>query len=325
MSKKDLKYYCFRFEKLRRDYKNGGAPHKPVLLISLIQAFQQGLYKTTEVTITPELVGLFKSNWNKLVNTNHQCLFTLPFYHMNSEPFWDLIPNIGCEIWVKSKSSMRSFANLTTAVKCAVIDKELKELFLKKDESELLTQVLLEKYFPSTKGAFNVGSNNYILDIENQIAADTKEIYQKRLLQIRSELDNDAFLEEVYVRSNIFKTEIPKLYNYTCCISGLRIDVVDNISMIDACHIIPFSESYNDTITNGIALSPTLHRAFDRGLISVDVDYKVLVNTNFSEVNRTPHNIKQFTGMKLLLPSKEQFFPSLDSLAHHREKFGFKL
>ena len=325
MRTKNITYYCSQFEKLRRDYKNGGAPHKPVLLISLIQAFQQGLYKATEIVIKPELVGLFKSNWNKLVNTNHQCLFTLPFYHMNSEPFWDLISNIDCEIWVKSKSSMRSFANLTTAVKCAVIDKELKEFFLKKDESELLIQILLEKYFPSTKGAFNVGSNNYILDIENQIAEDTKEIYQKRLLQIRSELDNDAFQEEVYVRSNIFKTEIPKLYNYTCCISGLRIDVVNNISMIDACHIIPFSESYNDTITNGIALSPTLHRAFDRGLISIDDDYKVLVNNNFSEVNRTPHNIKQFTGMELLLPSKEQFFPSLDSLSYHREKFEFKL
>ncbi len=130
MRTKNITYYCSQFEKLRRDYKNGGAPHKPVLLISLIQAFQQGLYKATEIVIKPELVGLFKSNWNKLVTTNHQCLFTLPFYHMNSEPFWSLLPNIGCEIWVKSKSSMRSFANLTTAVKYAVIDEELKEFFL---------------------------------------------------------------------------------------------------------------------------------------------------------------------------------------------------
>ncbi len=325
MPLKDLTYYSGRFENLRRDLKNGGAPHKPILLISLIQGFQQGLYKTTEITITPELVGLFKSNWNKLVTTNHQCLFTLPFYHMNSEPFWRLMPNIGCEIWVKSKSSMRSFANLTTAIKYAVIDKELKEFFLKKEDSNVLVQILLEKYFPRTKEKFDFEGNHYISDIENQIVKDPKEIYEKRLLTIRMELDNEAFQEEVFVRSNVFKKEIPKIYNYTCCISGLRIDAIDNISMIDACHIIPFSESYNDTITNGIALSPTLHRAFDRGLISIDNNYKVLVNNNFSEINRTPYNIKQFTGIKLLLPSNEHFFPSFDSLTYHREKFGFKL
>ena len=93
--------------------------------------------------------------------------------------------------------------------------------------------------------------------------------------------------------------------------------------MIDACHIIPFSESYNDTISNGIALSPTLHRAFDRGLISIDNNYKVLINSTFSELNRTPHNIKQFAGMKLLLPENSKYFPSQISLEHHRTRFKF--
>nr|NQU88958.1 HNH endonuclease [Bacteroidota bacterium] len=324
MPAKNLKYYCFRFENLRRDYKNGGAPHKPILLISLIQAFQQGVYKATEITITPELVGLFKSNWKRLVETNHQCLFTLPFYHMSTEPFWKLIPNIGCEIWVKSKSSMRSFANLTTAIKYARIDKELKDLLLEKDESEVLLQFILEKYFPDTKGNFSSGANNYISDIENQIIKEPNEIYQARLFQIRKEVDNDAFQEEVFVRSNIFKKEIPKIYNYTCCISGLRIDAVDNISMIDACHIIPFSESYNDTITNGIALCPNLHRAFDRGLISINKIYQVIVNKNFSEPYRSSHNIKQFEKVEILLPENEKQYPSLNSLTYHRDKFGFK-
>jgi len=323
MSVKDLIYYSAQFENLRRDYKKGGAPHKPILLISLIQAFQQGFYQTSEITITPEFVGLFKSNWNKLVTSNHQCLFTLPFYHMNSETFWNLVPNIGCEIWVKSKSSMRSFTNLTTAIKYALIDEELKQLLLKKEESRILVHILLDKYFSTTKSRFKFDGNDYVSDIEKQIAEDPNETYQKRLLQIREELDNDAFQEEVFIRSNVFKKEIPKIYNYTCCISGLRIDAVDNISMIDACHIIPFSESYNDTISNGIALSPTLHRAFDRGLISIDENYRVLINSTFSELNRTPHNIKQFSGMRLLLPDDKKFFPSHKSLEHHRTRFSF--
>ncbi len=323
MQLKDLTYYSSKFEKLRRDYKNGGAPHKPIILISLIQAFQQKLYNSTNITIEPELVGLFKSNWAKLVTTNHQCLFTLPFYHMNSEPFWNLTPNIACEIWLKSKSSMRSFTNLTTAVKYAVIDEELKDILLKKDESEILLQFILDKYFPDTKESINSEDNDYILNIENQIIKEPKEIYQKRLFKIRKELDNDAFQEEVFVRSNIFKKEIPKIYNYTCCISGLRIDAVKNISMIDACHIIPFSESYNDTITNGIALCPNLHRAFDRGLISISNDYQVILNNNFSESYNSVYNIKQFDKVKILLPENKTYYPEIDSLIYHRKKFGF--
>lgn len=320
---KDTTYYCSLFKKLRRDYKNGGAPHKPILLISLIQAFQQKQYSSKQIAITPELVGLFKSNWNRLVVTNHQCLFTLPFYHMNTEPFWELIPNLGCEIWVKSKSSMRSFTNLTTAIKYAVIDEELKELFINNEESNILIQFLLDEYFPNTKDKYGSGNNNYIIDIENQIIEENQETYKKRILQIRKELDNEAFQEEVFVRSSIFRKEIPKIYNYSCCISGLRIDAVNDISMIDACHIIPFSESYNDTITNGIALCPNLHRAFDKGLISISLDFHVLVNDNFSEFQHSSYNIRQFEGMKLLLPEDDIHFPSNESLKYHREKFGF--
>ena len=323
MRVKDLAYYLKCFDKLRRDRKNGGAPHKPIMLISLIQAFQQNFLTSNEIPVIPELVGLFKSNWNNLVETNHQCLFTLPFYHMSSEPFWQLIPNVGCELWVKSKSSMRSFSNLTTAIKFAQIDEELLMIIKDEHSSNVLIQSVLEKYFPNSKSNFSSGESNYINDIENQIIKEPKEDYKKRLLTIREQLDNDAFQEEIFIRSNVFKKEIPKVYNYTCCISGLRIDAIANISMIDACHIIPFSESYNDTITNGIALCPNLHRAFDRGLISISDNYKVIMSNDFSEIAETNYSLKQFEGREILLPSNDNYLPSLESLKYHRNKFGF--
>lgn len=323
MHSKNLTYYINCFENLHRDNKNGGAPHKPILLLSLIQAFQQNIFQSNKIYILPEFVGLFKSNWNSLVETNHQCLFTLPFYHMHSESFWKLIPNEGCELWVKSKSSMRSFSNLTTAVKYAQIDDELLAILKTKKDSNVLQFVLLDKYFQNTKGNINSSSNNYIKDIENQITKEPVEEYKKRLLSIKENLDNDAFQEEIYVRSNVFKKEVPKKYNNTCCISGMRIDSIDNISMIDACHIVPFSESYNDTITNGIALCPNLHRAFDRGILSIDDNYKVLLKSNFIEPNRSSYNLKQFEGIKILLPENPLYYPSKDSLSYHRTKFSF--
>lgn len=135
--KKDLPYYIYCFTHLKRDNKNGGAPHKPILLLSLISLFGNKFYSSNEISITPELVSSFKSNWNRFVTSNHHPIFALPFYHMNSEPFWTLIPNQGCEKWLASKSSMRSFNNLTTAVKAAVIDIDLAILLSKPENREV--------------------------------------------------------------------------------------------------------------------------------------------------------------------------------------------
>ena len=61
--KKDLPYYIHCFTHLKRDMKNGGAPHKPILLLSVISLFEKGLYADSHIYILPELVASFKSNW----------------------------------------------------------------------------------------------------------------------------------------------------------------------------------------------------------------------------------------------------------------------
>lgn len=80
---------------------------------------------------------------------------------------------------------------------------------------------------------------------------------------------------------------------------------------------VPFSDSYNDTITNGIALCPNLHRAFDRGLISIDDNFRVLVSQSFRE-DQNNYSIKTLTGKKLFLPTEGLFHPSLSNIEWHR-------
>jgi putative restriction endonuclease len=63
--------------------KNGGAPHKPILLLSVIRLFENGLLTNNQIYVLPELVASFKSNWSKLVTTNHFPIFALPFYHLS--------------------------------------------------------------------------------------------------------------------------------------------------------------------------------------------------------------------------------------------------
>ena len=86
--------------------------------------------------------------------------------------------------------------------------------------------------------------------------------------------------------------------------------------------IVPFAESYDDTITNGIALCPNMHRAFDRGLISLDENYKVLMSDMFAE-NYSSYNLHQFEKKEITLPNNSKYYPSLENLGKHRVRFGF--
>ncbi|MEL0649918.1 HNH endonuclease [Algibacter sp. TI.3.09] len=63
--------------------------------------------------------------------------------------------------------------------------------------------------------------------------------------------------------------------------SEMKIETSVNIQMVDGCHIIPFSVSNDDTIPNGLSLSPNLHRAFDRGIITINEDYDTICNICF--------------------------------------------
>lgn len=305
--------YLHAFKTLRRDYKKGGAPHKPVLLLSIIQLFENKQIDSEKIFITPELVGTFKSTWNALVTTGHDMIFALPFYHMKSETFWQLIPNAGCEKWIEAKGSMRSFGNLITAVAYAQIDIELFELFKEKDSREVLKYTLLDKYFPETKDNLSGGANGYIATLTNEMFQEGAETYRTRIQELKSRLDEGTYQEEIFVRSGIFKREVPKIYNNTCCISGLRVDATINVTMVDACHIVPFSISFDDTITNGIALCPNLHRAFDRGLITISEDYRVIVSGWFVE-EESCYGIRQFAGKEILLPVRKEWWPDVEKL-----------
>ncbi|MCT4623233.1 MAG: HNH endonuclease [Schleiferiaceae bacterium] len=89
-----------------------------------------------------------------------------------------------------------------------------------------------------------------------------------------------------------------------------------------ACHITPFAESYNDSIRNGIALSPTFHRAFDRGLIALSDNYRVKVHPTLKDYS-PEMGIKANENKEIILPNESRFYPSIKNLEQHRQRFGF--
>ena len=307
----DISPFIRKLNKLRVAHVKGSpAPHKAILLLSVIESMEYGEIAENKIFITPELVARFKDNWHSLVHSDKfNPNFSLPFYHLKSDGFWHLQTLPGMEVLLTSSGSIKSFSGLKSAVAYAYFDGTVYELLCNQHNRDIVQQTLLATYL----GGQQIKRSGYDLfhEVENQI-----------LHEPASEYKNDvaaADEEEIFVRGGVFKKVVPRVYNYTCCISRMKITATRDVQMIDACHIVPFSESHDDTIKNGLSLSPNFHRAFDRFLITVDQHFKVVVSRHFTESGG--HSLRAFEGKRIYLPEEVGYHPSADNLGWHYERF----
>ena len=321
MAENVLNYYIYAFSNLN---VGGGkikekAPHKPLLLLTVLQAYETKLLTTNQIPISPELTSLFKSNWNQFVTSDHTLGFALPFFHLKNEKgdWWELIANPGCEIWVQN-GKLTTFGNLSAAVAYAQIDPNLAELMKEELTRNVLRRTLLAKYFPNQTSYQESSSDQHLGDLKREMLEESPAEYRAKLKDLKKRLDPETYQIEVYSRDTLFRREIVRLYDDTCCISGIRVSAPYSFSMVDACHIVPFTKTFNNHPTNGIALCPNLHRAFDKGVISVDDDYRVIISQTFVENEKSAYSLKALEGRQISLPKDEQYLPNLEAFAWHR-------
>lgn len=319
---KTLQKYVRKFSSLRQGVtRYGPAPHKPVLLLAVLRGVEEGWITGNRIELSPELVGAFKSTWKTLVTTGHSPIIAQPFFYMSGEKFWHHVPNPGFEEWVKITRNCQSIGVLVKAIAYAQLDPDLFALILSPVHRAILRQTLLQTYFPKATNDYPE-SDSYWDQVANQIMEESSNDYVAEMRTLQDQLDQESFEEEIFVRGGVFKRQVPLVYNNTCCISGLRVETTVNASLVDACHIVPFSQSHDDTISNGIALCPTLHRAFDRGLIAIEPEQlSVMVSMRLSEPVESVYSIRQFHGRQITRPSDERWRPSRENLSRHLERF----
>lgn len=315
MTNTALQKYVKAFSRLKRgSTKYGLAPHKPILLLSIIELIEKGIVIDNRILVDAQLVGTFKENWLLLVTTAHQEDFTQPFYYLQNERtegqgFWFLQAKLGCQI----NAHLKSVSILANVCEYAYLASDLWLLLNDSISRAYLRLVLLDTYFAETKNnlsyAKQQGQGYLINQTSNLLGEPTA-----KLQHIGKYTE-----EDVFVRNGLFKRLVPKLYQQQCSFTGMSLSSLYKHSFIDACHIIPFSHSQNDKVTNGIALCPNMHRAFDRGLLSIDENYRILVSDHLTEDTTHPYALTQLKGKKLGLPKEQNHYPAQDALEWHRE------
>lgn len=319
----NLDSYLLRLKKLRVDgEKVDGvkieSPYKPALLLAVIEGIEEQLIQDNRIEITPELISGFKA-YCQLLSPGPEyraCPFQLPFFHLKSSGFWHLHARPGLELLVTASKSVRSFGHLRDVIAYASLDAALWELLLQPLAREEIRQTLLVRYFPLTRHYFRPRAGLERLDeLGRQMLEEPPAVYN-RSVDVANE-------EAVAERSGVFVREVLRAYQSTCAVSGLQlVSTTGATPLLDACHIVPWSVSRDDTIGNGLSLCPNLHRAFDRHLFWVDEDYKVRVAEGFGELGGHDYGVQRFNGQQLRLPKVRAWWPRVENLVAQR---GLKL
>ena len=102
----------------------------------------------------------------------------------------------------------------------------------------------------------------------------------------------------------IFREQVLHAYKTACAVCNLK-----HSQLLDAAHIISDSMPDGDPVVpNGIALCKIHHAAYDRNLMGIQPDYKVVVNEELlNEVDgpMLKHGLQEMHGAILRLPQRE--------------------
>ncbi len=118
-----------------------------------------------------------------------------------------------------------------------------------------------------------------------------------------------------YFRDRRFRLAVCDAYRNTCAITGLALINGGGRPEVQAAHIQPVEHRGPDSIRNGLALSSTVHWMFDRGLVTLDDDFRVVASRS---LEAPMHRGLIVQGQQISLPDVVAYRPSHHFLDYHR-------
>lgn len=272
-------------------------PHKPLLLLAVLDLMDEGKATPDRIPWCQDLRDRFTDRFLQVRKHNDQNTPENPFFRLQTQGFW--------QAWIEDGNRRiplqatplvnqigKVFAKLTDGLEFTVRTS---------NDRQHLREALLSRYFP------------HLSQFKNQ----------------QSEIRNHQSIARVaedeleYGRSPAFRRTILTIYDHQCAACGLRIKLPagNDVSFIDAAHLIPFSESRNDHPTNGLALCKNHHWAMDRNLIAPCPDHHWHISKILDpRRSNGEKELIELSGKSLLLPQDEAFHPDREGLKWRHEQ-----
>jgi putative restriction endonuclease len=287
------------------------APHKPFLLLAIMDLIAQGQITRNFIEPSFELVDTWNGYWHAVMPIGQRSSMAYPFPRLQSDGFWHRVANPGYDPAVDYNVS--SMAKLREIYEGARLDDELFGFLVDPVTRELLRSVLVQTYFSpkirpilDEQAFVNLTAFAYAKDVVAGIRESTKSLAQ-------------GPPEIQRVRDQGFRRAIVGLYDHRCALCGIRMRTPEGHTVVEAAHIVPWSESHDDLPTNGLCLCRLCHWSFDEGLMSVGKKYEVQVSDRVRIDSNMPGHILTLVDRPIFKPENERFWPGQDNLSRHRK------
>ncbi len=301
-----LHKYLHAFGHLHRN--KGLAPHKPVLLLSILDEIGRGHITDNEIVLTTELVAAFREYWQVLPLPPGNWLerIYLPYRYLIQDGFWELIKD-GEALTGREVGEPHSIPDARTRIHFARFAPDLWELLQDAAARESLHAHLLQVCFgisPAQVQPF-VPADPVAAQLDKLIA-NAQSLPKPKAAKTVKEGDVE------YLRNELFPKVVYAVYNNACAVCALSVQIGAS-RVLQAIHIKQFSLFGNNHPSNGLSLCLNHHWAFDRGGFTLADDYTLLVSPKLTGTAGfvTP-------GASIHLPNSAKCYPDPESLAWHR-------
>lgn len=281
----------------------GKAPHKPLLLLCLLDMAEAGELAGRTFTRTANLVLRFKE-YGALVSERWPTRLDLrmPFFYLRTQGFW------------QGFTLEMALAQAPEACFVCELDEEFFALVGDCDFRLKARLLLVSRYFEPHERVALLESLG--------LCADGIERVEKRAMELNEEAADAARRRG---RSARFAVQVVSRYKFTCALTGLCCLTTDGGAIVDAAHIESWAASENDDVENGLALCKNAHWMFDEGLWSVQVDGRVvLAPYRFTENGPEGLRLQPYGGRLLQFADGVTLRPKSEYFARHRSFHGFR-
>jgi len=275
----------------------GKAPHKPLLLLCLLDMAEAGELAGRTFTRTAGLVLRFKS-YGALVSERWPTRLDMrmPFFYLRTQGFWQAF------------TLEMTIAQSPESCFVCELHEEFFDLLTDADFRLKARLLLVSRYFEARE--------RVALLVSLGLCVDGAERNEPRMAALNEEADAAARKKG---RSARFAVQVVSRYKFTCALTGLSCLTADGAAIVDAAHIEPFAETQNDDIENGLALCKNAHWKFDEGLWSVRRDGRVvLAPQRFTENGPEGLRLQPYAGRLLQFAAGVTLRPKENYFTRHR-------
>jgi putative restriction endonuclease len=122
-------------------------------------------------------------------------------------------------------------------------------------------------------------------------------------------------LTKVRQGQGTFRVQVTDAYRRQCAVSRER-----SLPVLEAAHILEWSDTHSNDVTNGILLRADIHKLFDAGYVTVDPEgYRFVVSKRLKEDYDNGKEYYQLDGSRILLPEDPNAWPSKANLRNHND------